>query len=485
MRKLLDYKSVTDSRQNLITVRSAGGSLQKLASEKNKFRPSVLEFISKLSPKDRCHYSLCTALGAGEFWSSNVNGDFFEKPELLNHHSTFLNGTPFMHHVNKDPNKGYGSVLFSDYNPNMNRVELVVEYDTDKLPKNIVSKLQKEELVNLSMGCKVPYDVCSICGKQAPTPKDYCDHVTRIGLNTVLPDGRKVYVLNPSPDFFDISIVIVPADKTACILAKLFPSLGISDNTAQDPLRGFYGLAMPSSVNAEICKHANITASESAYDKIESISFSDAQEIAHNTKTAAGLLGAIKKASAYFKPNDIQAILFIQNNMPKMAAALLNQTAYFECNGFIPVDLGEVVKAASIKPKHHVSNKLIKTAAGYHAMPLNAIALSEDNGSVLGLTPELLSQIARTSMMTAAIGMGMTAGLRPLIPMAGLGASIAAKFMLDAKREEAAEIAYQKDRARDLYIEPLIRIKKAGANLTLREMYSIPISVASYEGLLK
>ena len=104
MEKILDYPSETSQHKFLHTVRTNGGALVKTASANNAaWPPEVSEFISKLQPKPGYHYSLCNALGAGEYWSSNVNGDFFERDELMQHHPSFLNGNPFMHHVNKDP----------------------------------------------------------------------------------------------------------------------------------------------------------------------------------------------------------------------------------------------------------------------------------------------------------------------------------------------------------------------------------------------
>lgn len=47
-----------------------------------------------------------------------------------------------------------------------------------------------------------------------------CDHA-KFQMNNVLPDGRKVYVHNPSPNFFDISRVIRPADRTGYTLKKV------------------------------------------------------------------------------------------------------------------------------------------------------------------------------------------------------------------------------------------------------------------------
>lgn len=68
--------------------------------------------------------------------------------------------------------------------------------------------------------CRIKRDVCSICGNEAPTRAQYCDHA-KYQMNEILPDGQKVYVHNPSPDFFDISRVFRPADRTGYTLKKV------------------------------------------------------------------------------------------------------------------------------------------------------------------------------------------------------------------------------------------------------------------------
>jgi hypothetical protein len=68
--------------------------------------------------------------------------------------------------------------------------------------------------------CRIKYDVCARCGNHAPTRADYCDHV-KLGMNQVDSTGFKDYVHNPSPDFFDISRVFRPADRTGYTLKKV------------------------------------------------------------------------------------------------------------------------------------------------------------------------------------------------------------------------------------------------------------------------
>lgn len=69
--------------------------------------------------------------------------------------------------------------------------------------------------------CKVPFDVCSICGNKAPTRKQYCHHA-RYLLGKIDPEtGKKVYVINTKPKFFDISLVLIGADRIAKTLKKV------------------------------------------------------------------------------------------------------------------------------------------------------------------------------------------------------------------------------------------------------------------------
>jgi len=164
-------------------------------------------------------YALVNALSAGEYFGPNKNADFFEEEELKKTHHTFVtNGHVFKHHQNKDPKKKLGDILFSHYNPRMHRVELVITLDK-KIPGNekYINRLLKGDLLATSMGSRVKYDTCSICGNKAKTRAQYCDHM-RTMRNKIMPDGKRVYVKNPKPNFFDISLVLIPADKTSSVM---------------------------------------------------------------------------------------------------------------------------------------------------------------------------------------------------------------------------------------------------------------------------
>ena len=207
--------------------------MTKLASENEK----IAKYVSNLKPREDGIYLHINALG-GEHWSSNSNGDFFES-EVLAYECPMEPGTnrmqdyghktfekyayPYKHHCNDDPNRSIGEkVKLASYNPRMDRVELVVFIDRNKDPE-LCKQAENGEAIPVSMGVKVLYDVCSICGNAAKKKENYCEHL-KYAMNQVLPDGRKVYAINKYPRFFDISFVLRPAEKASYVMKKVASS---------------------------------------------------------------------------------------------------------------------------------------------------------------------------------------------------------------------------------------------------------------------
>lgn len=241
--------------------------------------PEVVRYIETLRPSPTSQYVLLNAMGAVEWWGSNINGDAFTEASLIHKPDdwsgnplldkvrakdwaygfpTFYFAHPYAHHRNKDASRAFGEVELAAWNPRMKRVELVARVDKDKCEQfggtGVWDKLKAGEFPDVSMGCKVPFDTCSICldkkryaaaadtfdkkrhkspgdavlevHKKNPirgvsiTRKDYCDHA-RTMMNRILPDGRKVFVYNDYPKFFDISFVFIGADKTAKTMMKI------------------------------------------------------------------------------------------------------------------------------------------------------------------------------------------------------------------------------------------------------------------------
>lgn len=203
--------------------------------------PEVLKFKQMLEPEPDKTYVHILALGAGDYYGPNLNNDHFPWAGLSHDHSTtphpylhgyktFLNAHSFAHHVNKDPAKSYGDVILSTLNQKMKRVELVVAIDHERCErnggKNILQKIHDGQYPSTSMGCRVPYDVCSICENKARFRSEYCEHM-RQSPGKIMPDGRKVFVYNHYPRFFDISFVFIGADRTSFVLEKIASGSGI------------------------------------------------------------------------------------------------------------------------------------------------------------------------------------------------------------------------------------------------------------------
>jgi hypothetical protein len=185
-------------------IKSAGIDVSDVHSEPGKTKLHVL------------------ALGAGEYWGANRNGDFFPEDALIEYHPTFVKYGHFhKNHKNKSSDPKYGVVEKSWYNPKMHRVELIVALDNNK-NNDVLNALERSEDIPVSMAAKLPFDICSICGhkRTTPRPKDTCSHI-KDDLTKIKDDGKQVYCINTEPKFFDISKVWKPADRTAYVLRKV------------------------------------------------------------------------------------------------------------------------------------------------------------------------------------------------------------------------------------------------------------------------
>ena len=215
---------------------------EKMASE--VYIPErLIKAAASLSPREDGRYVHINAVGANEFYGSNKNGDLFWEWSLKGDSppqdvqaflqrkglvvppeygiSTFETyGYPFVLHNNQDPALSIGEkVVCAAYNERMHRGELIVFILKAKAP-DLVDKIDRGEPIPWSMGCKVGFDLCSICKNVARNKSQYCEHLLTL-LNVTLPDGRKVAAENWFPRFFDISNVITPAFAPAYSLRKV------------------------------------------------------------------------------------------------------------------------------------------------------------------------------------------------------------------------------------------------------------------------
>ena len=223
MDKILLFPSRTEDGPKAFVVETELDHLVKTASD---YHPQIAEYIRNAKKIEGKTQILLTALGAGEFWGANRNGDWFGEQELAHEGSDYgyktfeSHAKLYKHHINKDPNLSYGDVVLAVYNNQFHRVELIVSVD-HKTGYDIAKRIENGELLEFSMGCKIPYDVCSICGNKAKTTKEYCSHL-KYYMNKIDPEtGKKVFAINIRPRFFDISVVLIGADETAKLLQKV------------------------------------------------------------------------------------------------------------------------------------------------------------------------------------------------------------------------------------------------------------------------
>lgn len=192
-------------------------------------------------------------LNAWDNIGKSLDNDRRKGREWSHGYPCFYGGAVYAHHRNSDPQTlGFGDIIFAHANPVMKRVELVLRiFDRvarDRGHGHFLERLDRGERVDTSMGAKVPFDLCSIdtdweeirkLMKQfdpkkhkhwgdvvlqahakkpirgvARTRAEYGPYMRRQA-GQVLEDGRRVYVYNDIPKFFDESLVIVGADRTA------------------------------------------------------------------------------------------------------------------------------------------------------------------------------------------------------------------------------------------------------------------------------
>lgn len=190
-------------------------------------QPDMVSFMDSIKiDTTKNAYMLINAMGASEFWGANLNGDAFLEADLKLYHKTFEQGHVYMDHDNNDPTKAMGRILFASYNDVMHRVELLIALDkSDPRTLKIMRQIESGLIPRVSMGTRVLFDQCSICGNKAPTRAEYCVHA-RESLGKLLPDGRRVSVLNPNPRFFEISLLTgTEADPSSSWMAKVASDL--------------------------------------------------------------------------------------------------------------------------------------------------------------------------------------------------------------------------------------------------------------------
>jgi len=205
------------------------------------------------------------SLGASEFYGPNRNGDGFKEANCRKYYKTFEKyARAYRDHENKDPAKSYGVIKLALYNEPMHRIELIKAYNGTKeaaerngglVADKELGLLEKDGGFDTSMACKVPFDVCSVCGNHAKNRSEYCmsekegGHCKGGGLRSniagVLDDGTQVYADNPDPLWFDDSWVWRHADRIAAATGIVKSAAAGGGKLGGAALAESWGVGMP------------------------------------------------------------------------------------------------------------------------------------------------------------------------------------------------------------------------------------------------
>ncbi len=237
----------------------SSSNTNKLYKSASAYHPEIADYIRMAAPIEGKLQVLITALGASEFYGQNKNKDAFPENALKHEGTDYgfktfeTSAKVFKHHINKIDSPSYGTVHLSVWNDEMKRVELILILDRYKAP-DICERIDNGEYLDLSMGCNVPYDVCSICGNKARTKVEYCEHI-KFYSGKIPPGHSKIaYMINTLPKFFDISFVTVGADSTAKVMKKIasLNKIALSKNTEQ--YSGGINKEVPSNLEGNLVK---------------------------------------------------------------------------------------------------------------------------------------------------------------------------------------------------------------------------------------
>lgn len=242
----------TDRPVQALHASSAGYDISRL--KKRAAADIFAPFLASFTPPKHQTVVHIIAVGDEETFGPNRNGDAFSESDNRACHHTFREcGHLFRNHRNNDPLKAVGDVIATAHNENMKRIELLVGMDNVKCREE-VEEIEKGNDIAYSMGAAQLHDRCSVCGHLAETADLHCDHIKN-HLGEVLDDGRQVYMQNPSPKFFDISIVGKPADRIAYMLKKVATGTPVGGHV----LAAEWGLSVPKWVkSAEHIRLASI-----------------------------------------------------------------------------------------------------------------------------------------------------------------------------------------------------------------------------------
>lgn len=188
-------------------------------------------------------YVRTRAIGSLEKWGPNMNGDAFPMKELTASYRTFVGKGNFIDHKSDDITKIRGLVVDAFLNKDDHCVECLIAVDKKSHPQ-LARDIETGVMHSVSMGTRVGWSECSVCGQVARTERDYCSHVAqykgmKVGFLTNDANHKfgkyAVHEVNHDLEFIELSWVSVPAFQDAYVLERIASLKTAVDKGQLDP----------------------------------------------------------------------------------------------------------------------------------------------------------------------------------------------------------------------------------------------------------
>jgi len=215
-----------DGVESFSTPKESSESAKKAVAQ---FKTTVASAKKNLTLSRDFMYIRTRAIGSLETWGPNQNGDGFPLRELQASYRTFVGKGNFIDHKSDDIQMIRGLVVDAFMNNEDGCVECLIAVDKVSHPQ-LVRDIETGTVNSVSMGTRVGYSDCSVCGNVARTENEYCDHIRNYkGMKVSHYTQDKahgfgkwaIHEVNHDLEFIELSWVAVPAFKEANVLEKI------------------------------------------------------------------------------------------------------------------------------------------------------------------------------------------------------------------------------------------------------------------------
>ena len=194
-----------------------------------QFKQTVAKAKKALKLSQDFIYVRTRAIGSLEKWGPNQNGDGFPIKELQASYNSFVGKGNFIDHKSDDISKIRGLIVDAFMNNEDHCVECLIAVDKVSHPQ-LARDIDTGVVNSVSMGTRVGWSECSVCGNIARTENDYCSHIKgykgmKVGMFTNNEKHKfgmwPVHEVNHELEFIELSWVAVPAFREANVLERI------------------------------------------------------------------------------------------------------------------------------------------------------------------------------------------------------------------------------------------------------------------------